>query len=493
MNRRNFLRSLSAITLLTTAEKIIASPYRQLINNQPQRDCLRITGVVSDGKNPVRGAVISDGINCVATKNDGSYSLIAQQGARFVFLSLPSGYNIPVSEKGISYFYRDLLNIARNEDIRVDFPLKRSDSDGTKHVFYNFADPQMIDDADMDRFANETIPDLRKEILANGDIQFGVGCGDIVFNRHRLFPGYVQNVGSSGIPFFQVVGNHDVIDDAKVNEEAWGVFSDFFGPEYYSFNIGDVHYIVLNDVFWYGDYMGYIDYRQLIWLKNDLSFVEKGKRLVIFSHIPFYTRQHLNEGEKSPHPKVFVVNRDLVYDIVSDYETTFISGHMHESDYFFEGRNEIHITGAVCGAWWTADICSDGTPNGYGVYEVNGSSVQRRYKATGKDASYQLTVYLDSDEKGLKFITANVWGASDKWQINAYINGSDKLTMEKFTGTDPVTTSLFLGDKIPDKHSWVEPGRNSHLYRIPFKEGINSVTIEAKDEYGRIYKGRLDL
>ncbi len=493
MNRRNFIRSLSAISLLTAAENIIARPYRQFSNPAVPQDCFRISGVVSDGKRPLSGVVVSDGVNCIATKSDGSYSLTSQHGTRFVFVSVPSGYGIPVSEKGLSFFYKDLKNSPANGDLRADFTLTRSGSDGTKHVFYNLADPQMIDDADMERFANESIPDLRKEIAANGGIQFGVGCGDIVFDRHNLFPGYVENVGSSGIPFFQVVGNHDVDHKEKVNEKAWGVFSDFFGPEYYSFNVGEVHYIVLNDVFWFGDYMGYIDYRQLTWLKNDLSFIEKGRRLVIFTHIPIYTRQHLNEGEKSPHPKVVVANRELVYDLVSEYETTFISGHMHESDYFFEGRNEIHVTGAVCGAWWTANECSDGTPNGYGVYEVDGSAIKRRYKSTGKDASYQMRIFRDKDEKGSQFVAANIWAASEKWQINAFINGTDKVKPEKYTGIDPETTTLFLGNKIPEKHTWVEPGRNSHLFRIPVTGSEKSVTFEAIDEFGRVYTGRADL
>lgn len=493
MNRRNFLRSLSAITLLTAAENITARPFRQILRTQTPQDCIRISGAVTASGSPLKGVVVSDGFNCTATKSDGSYSFITQPGARFVFISVPSGYDLPRSDKGMAFFYKDLLNISHTDDIRADFALKKSASDGVKHVFYNFADPQMIDDADMDRFANETIPDLKKEIAANGTVQFGVGCGDIVFNRHKLFPGYVKNAGSSGIPFFQVVGNHDVIDDAKVNEDAWGVFCDYFGPEYYSFNVGNVHYVVLNDVFWFGDYMGYIDYRQLNWLKKDLSFIEEGRRLVIFSHIPFYTRQHLNEGRNWPSRNVIVTNRELVYDLVSGYETTFISGHMHESDYFNEGKNEIHVTGAVCGAWWTADVCSDGTPNGYGVYEVSGNEIKRRYKATGREASYQMRVYKDTDEKASKYVTANIWGASDKWEISAFINGSDKVKPEKFTGIDPETTSLFLGDKIPEKHSWVEPGRNSHLFRIPVTGSEKSVTFEAIDEFGRVYTGRTDL
>jgi len=37
----------------------------------------------------------------------------------------------------------------------------------------------------------------------------------------------------------------------------------------------------------------------------------------------------------------------------------------------------------VCGAWWSGDVCWDGAPNGYGVYDVRGEEVRWRYKGTG--------------------------------------------------------------------------------------------------------------
>ena len=59
------------------------------------------------------------------------------------------------------------------------------------------------------------------------------------------------------------------------------------------------------------------------------------------------------------------------------------SGHVHEHEHIFErGTHEI-VQGTVCGAWWAAPICWDGTPNGYGVYEVNGSDISWPYKSTG--------------------------------------------------------------------------------------------------------------
>ena len=52
-----------------------------------------------------------------------------------------------------------------------------------------------------------------------------------------------------------------------------------------------------------------------------------------------------------------------------------------------------HNTAAVCGTWWRADINVDGTPRGYGVYEVDGNQVKWLYKSAGYRKEHQLHVY----------------------------------------------------------------------------------------------------
>jgi hypothetical protein len=61
-----------------------------------------------------------------------------------------------------------------------------------------------------------------------------------------------------------------------------------------------------------------------------------------------------------------------------------MSGHAHVNEKWEEGNIIEHNHGAVCGAWWTGPVCSEGTPAGYAVYEVNGSEISWYYKSTGK-------------------------------------------------------------------------------------------------------------
>ena len=101
----------------------------------------------------------------------------------------------------------------------------------------------------MQQFRGETVPDVRKTAQALGDRPvFGVGGGDLVFDDLSLFSGYEQAVRQMGLPFVQVVGNHDLNFDAPADPGSTATFRRRFGPEYYSFDRGAVHYVVLDGV-----------------------------------------------------------------------------------------------------------------------------------------------------------------------------------------------------------------------------------------------------
>ena len=77
------------------------------------------------------------------------------------------------------------------------------------------------------------------------------------------------------MPYFQVMGNHDY--DMKFTDdfEAAGAFRRIIGPTYYSFNLGDVHYVVLDNMYYINknedrSHDTYVDDEQLAWLKKDL-------------------------------------------------------------------------------------------------------------------------------------------------------------------------------------------------------------------------------
>jgi hypothetical protein len=65
------------------------------------------------------------------------------------------------------------------------------------------------------------------------------------------------------------------------------MYRSYFGPDYYSFTYGGIHFIGLNtvsadDSAYYGD----VDSMQMAWLKRDLSHVPAAMPIVTFNHIP---------------------------------------------------------------------------------------------------------------------------------------------------------------------------------------------------------------
>jgi hypothetical protein len=184
--------------------------------------------------------------------------------------------------------------------------------------------------------------------------------------------------------------------EARTDEGSAESFKQHFGPTYYSYNRGKIHYVVLDDVFFMGvdkRYMGYISENQLAWLEQDLKMVSPGTTMVISLHIPTNTGQRIRNQEKEPELGGTVLNRKRLYELLRPYTVHFMSGHTHFNEVWIHENMTEHNHGTVCGAWWTGPICGDGTPSGYGVYEVDGSSLSWYYKTTGQPKSHQLRIY----------------------------------------------------------------------------------------------------
>ena len=270
MRRRDFLRSTTAAaTAMTLPPELAVDPYAP-VSAPSTRAPTRVGGRVHVEGRGVSGVAVTDGYSVAVTDQDGDYTLIADGLRPFVHISIPAGYRIPRAAHGTARFYQPLAR--GGSDMRADFALERLRVSDEHHGFFVLADPQTQDAYEMDRLHDETVPDVRGSVRAFGDVPtFGVACGDIMYDDLELYPRYEAAVREMGIPFFQVIGNHDLVFDARSDEGSASTFESHFGPTYYSFNRGAVHYVVLDDVFWHGQgYLGYIDERQQRWLVSGL-------------------------------------------------------------------------------------------------------------------------------------------------------------------------------------------------------------------------------
>lgn len=494
-SRRRFLQSSLKFSLaagvvgLAQPGLILADPYRPLPHRLRFGAPVRVRGRVASGRRGIAGVVVSDGYNTAVTGSNGSYELISTDRRPFVFVSMPSGYEVPARDTGVASFYHPLIPSSKGE-ARADFDLQPIEGGDTNHAFVALGDTQTQTLYETGRLHDESVPDIIATLGTLGDTPvFGIACGDIMFDDLSLYPEYERAVRRIGLPFFQVVGNHDLDYDVGSDPESVRTFERHFGPSYYSFNRGNVHYVVLDDVMYHSaGYIGHVGAEQLLWLERDLSHVEPGSLIVVFQHIPALATEFRRNGGTTPGISVSLTNREHVYRLLEPFDAHIISGHTHENEHVFEGGVHEHILGTTCGAWWSADICYDGTPNGYAVFEVNDSDLKWRYKGTGMAADDQIRVYARGSETAAPGeIVANVWDWDPDWQVVWYEGGERRGPMARRIGKDPLAVELFSGPQKPSHRPWVNPINVGHMFYAPVPEGASNVVVEATDRFGRVY------
>jgi predicted phosphodiesterase len=434
-----------------------------------------ITGKVTGGGKPLVDVLVSDGYSIVTTNKNGIYKLSPDARGEFVFISIPSGYKFPEEDK-LAKFYQPLGN-NQGFDFKLE-PLNKSDE---KHSFIIWADPQVKNEKDVDQMLATSVPDVQQLVkeMGHDELIHGICVGDMVWDNHDLFPKYNKAVAQMGIPFFQALGNHDMDYRMGGDETSDQTFKRHYGPTYYSFNRGKVHYIVMDNVRYLGtdrNYDGYIVDQQLNWLAKDLEFVPKDQLIILCLHMPVH-----NE----------VKNNTDLYKLLAPFkEVHIMSGHTHYhrnviTDNIFE-----HNHGTVCGAWWTGPICEDGTPRGYGVYHVDGNKLKWYYKSTGQDKSSQISLFAD-ELTNQKRIIANVWNWDPEWKVEYWADGQFKGLMENQKGFDPLAVKLYLGDKLPVTRSFAEPKKTNHLFIAHVGADVKKIKVVATDRFGDKYENEI--
>ncbi len=489
--RRQFLTAGGlAVASLALPKSLIADPYRPFKRRNRQRvRAVAISGNVRSVSGGIPDVSVSDGFSVARTDADGAFRLLADPRSRFVHVSLPSGYRIAQQSVGTARIFEWIKPDSADRQ-SVDFLLEPDLDASDRFSFIVLADPQTQTDWEMSRFHQETVPDVRATLAGlEMPAAFGISCGDIMYDHLELYPAYEEAVSRMDIPFFQVVGNHDLDQDSMSDPASAVTFSSRFGPAYYSFNRGDIHFVVLDDVFWYGTgYIGHLDADQLSWLEQDLSFVEHGRTVIVITHIPGLSTGPIRNDRTASQISNSVTNREALYRLLEPFEAHLITGHTHESEHVFEGGVHEHVLGTACGAWWSGDICYDGTPNGYAVFDIAGSGVDWRYKSTGRPFDYQIRA---SRQRGTgdepNTVVANVWNWDPEWKVDWYANGIRQGAMERRTGLDPLAVERYGGPDLPEHRKWVDPIITDHLFVVPDPDDGAIIRIEATDRAGRTY------
>jgi hypothetical protein len=449
---------------------------------------IQITGKITCAKKPIASVVISDGVTVVKTDSNGGYILHSSSDRDFVFYSLPSGYESPIVD-GVPVFYTAINK--QSEKQQIDFDLTLSGQSQTRHAFIVAGDPQVSDKEDCE-LLKIVMDDIKKTAsgLSTKMPVHAISMGDNVFDVFELFDTYKQIIGTTKLPFYQVLGNHDMDYNNRSNELSAKSYSAKFGPSYYSFNKGNLHYVVLKDVFYYGysyRYIGYINENQLTWLEKDLSVIKPGGTIVVSLHIPTVYGDSEEADSYSTTLSNSVMNREALYKILVPFNTHILAGHSHTQwNTIIATKLFEHTHSAVCAAWWQGEIGTDGTPKGYTVYEVNGDSISWYFKGVGMEKDEQFKLYpIGVDLTNPDSIIANVFNYDPAWTVEWFENDRLMGKMEQYWGEDPLA-KLTYPPHSNKKYSWLGIGDTHHLFKAKIKTPTSKITVKVTDRFGTV-------
>lgn len=256
MNKKNLLFS----CLLLAAVPAMAEYTGHVYVDKNQN------GIWDKGEKPMAGVKVSDGLNVVETSADGSFTLPGHERERFIFITTPSGY------KTFNSHYRKIEGNSEGYEFGL-IPYAGIARNGA-HCFVHISDTEIFNTENHE----DWVGNLR-DYARNGQAAFIIHTGDICYENGLKNHIRLMNTRNMDCPVFYCIGNHDLVK-GKYGEE---VFEDNYGPVYYSFEAGNVHYIVTPMLG--GDYWpGYTSDDVCRWLKNDLEHVRQGTPIMVFNH-----------------------------------------------------------------------------------------------------------------------------------------------------------------------------------------------------------------
>lgn len=466
------------------------------------------------GEAGLAGVRVSNGVKIVATGDDGRYEIPVDDDD-IVFVLKPRGLMTPVDAGNLPRFYYihkpagspaglKFRGVAPTGPLpeSIDFPLHRQ-AEPEKFRALFFGDTQPRDTREVEYLAHDVV-----EELIGFDGAFGVTLGDIVFDDLSVFEPYIEAVALVGLPWYNVLGNHDINKDVDRDELSDETYERYFGPPTYSFDYGPVHYVVIDNVIYPKDlaeekkYRGGIRDDQVEFIRNDLAGVPKDRLVVFMMHVPLYS----------------VPERGALFELIREYPYTLsISAHTHYLEHVFMGKEQGNETGrehhhyvavTACGSWWQGapdergiphTTMRDGAPNGYTIITFDGHRYDMTYKAARRPADEQMSIWAPetvapADASKVE-VVVNVYAGSSRstvemrvgeapWGKLAHVSRPDAYfaemkALEKSSTPPP---GRKLPDAIPSPHIWVG--------KLPegLAPGTHRIEVRTTDMFGKTYE-----
>ena len=499
-----------------------------------------VYGIVSSAGVGVENVVVSDGAEVTVTNEKGIYQLKSAKKWGYVFISVPSGYEVP-SVGVLPQFHRALKNSADVVE-RADFKLEKVDGQDSYKIFM-LGDMHLANrTGDLGQFAQFT-SDLTDYLTRHkGEKMYALTLGDMTwdlywYSNSYYFPQYLNTINSQikNLQIFHTMGNHDNDFQTRSDYDAAVKYVDQICPTYYSFNIGKVHYVVMDDIDCSSydgstsrNYVKSLSAEQLDWLAKDLSHVAKTTPVVVAMHAQvFYPT---TSGFKIDHDQV---NTLRLFDILDGYTVRFVTGHTHKlfnvtpDAPIVDGHNfREYNSGSVCASWWWSGnltpgihIGTDGTPGGYGIWDVTGTDFQCLYKSTGWPEEYQFRSYdlnnvhfsmadvplMPSDISAsvknayMQYVNAypqnndnevliNIWNWNSDWTLSVVDENRKTLPYTEVWAYDPLHIAALSVKRFNNaglkSTPWFITDKFTHFFKVKADDADTDLVITVKDEFG---------
>lgn len=474
-------------------------------------------GKKDNGEPGIRGIRVSNQRDIVLTDKDGRYKLPIDDDT-ILFVIKPRNWMTPLNKHNLPQFYY-IHKPAGSPPLRyggvaptgalpssVDFPL-RPQREPDKFRALLFGDPQPRDQKEIDYIAHDVVEDL-----IGFDASFGVTLGDIMFDDLSLFDSLNKTIALIGMPWYNVLGNHDINFDSPDDKRSDETFESKYGPNYYSFDYGTVHFLVLDDVQWKGRtdttpgrYTGGLGKEQMEFIRKDLALIPKDQLVVLMMHIPL----------------VGIEDRQELYRLIENRPFALsISAHTHYQEHRFikkedgwQGAKPHHhlINVTVSGSWWSGapdekgiphTTMRDGAPNGYSIISFDGAKYDVEYRAARRAASHQMNIYapevIDSADSAKTQVLVNVFAGSEFSKVEMRLgNSGDWVTMEHVAIEDPAYQELKAmeaGTKPPPGRTLPGIIKSPHMWQANLPSnapsGTHLIHARTTDMFGKTYTDR---
>ena len=469
--------------------------------------------VYGGGSTKLAGVVISDGLLCVQTDENGYFEIDSDLSrTKFITASIPSGYSAPTDENGLPIFYHKVTDEERTKDmVQHTFEFLPINNNPNRYTLIVGADPQpRARSAGYDNIAYHSLDmcedfyrDMREKAATITDRNvYGMMLGDVVHENMSLYTDYLEGLKTLGFPMFNILGNHDNDYTASNDTDGRRKFEQHLGPTCYSFNIGRQHYVVLDNLIMKLDSNSQLrDYDQGLteevwqWLQNDLMYVDRSTTIMLAAHSPMF--MGINMAERSNNTQN---HRSDYAALFSKYSKVHAwAGHAHTTfNYVYpESSNlkniEVHTVARSTGELWTNEYAINGTPRGYTVVEVDGDDISWYFKPTlyqrngftGKTSpqpEYKHRDY-DFDDDGVAILRRDGSVLTEAYQMKVYKPGQYNNTYDEMIAGNATNKYVYVNVFLWDD-KWEKPKYNgTTMTKVGYKDAYSLSAYEINNHY----------